>query len=174
MTTVDAAVMRVQSLRRYPVKSMLGESVERLFVDESGADGDRRSAVIDTVTGRIASAKQPRFWRALLKCSATWDAGRVVIRLPDATTAAVDDDGIDDVLSRLLGRAVFWATYPLVLIFQLLSNGILTGRNIVMYDPSAILGWRIAHAPVEDLLFGFAMVLLTLDLWIWWGRRGVN
>jgi len=75
---------------------------------------------------------------------------------------------------RLLGRLVFWATYPLVLIFQLLSNGILTGRNIVMYDPSAILGWRIAHAPVEDLLFGFAMVLLTLDLWIWWGRRGVN
>ena len=75
---------------------------------------------------------------------------------------------------RLLGRVVFWATYPLILFFQLLSNGILTGRNIVMYDPGAILGWRIVHAPVEDLLFGFAMVLLTLDLWIWWGRRGVN
>jgi hypothetical protein len=27
---------------------------------------------------------------------------------------------------------------------------------------------------VEDLLFGFAMVLLTLDLWIWWGSRGVQ
>ena len=75
---------------------------------------------------------------------------------------------------RLLGRVVFWATYPLILVFQLLSNGILTGRNIVLYDPDAILGWRIAYAPVEDLLFGFAMVLLTLDLWIWWGRRGVN
>jgi len=75
---------------------------------------------------------------------------------------------------RLLGRVVFWATYPLIVFFQLLSNGILTGRDIVMYDPAAILGWRIAYAPVEDLLFGFAMVLLTLDLWIWWGRRGVN
>ena len=75
---------------------------------------------------------------------------------------------------RLLRRAVFWATYPLIVFFQLLSNGILTGRNIVVYDPGAILGWRIIHAPVEDLLFGFAMVLLTLDLWIWWGRRGVN
>jgi lycopene cyclase domain-containing protein len=75
---------------------------------------------------------------------------------------------------RLLGRVVFWATYPLIVFFQLLSNGILTGRNIVMYDPDAILGWRIAHAPVEDLLFGFAMVLLTLDLWIWWGRRGIK
>ena len=75
---------------------------------------------------------------------------------------------------RLLTRAVFWATYPIIITFQLLSNGILTGRDIVMYDPAAILGWRIAYAPVEDLLFGFAMVLLTLDLWIWWGRRGVN
>jgi lycopene cyclase domain-containing protein len=72
---------------------------------------------------------------------------------------------------RLLGRAVFWATYPIVFVFQLLSNGILTGRHIVIYSPDAILGWRIAYAPVEDLFFGFAMVLLTLDLWVWWGRR---
>lgn len=75
---------------------------------------------------------------------------------------------------RLLGRAVFWATYPIVFGFQLLSNGILTGRHIVIYEPAAILGWRLVHAPVEDLLFGFAMVLLTLDLWVWWGRRGVQ
>ena len=75
---------------------------------------------------------------------------------------------------RLLGRVVFWATYPIVLVFQLLSNGVLTGRNIVRYDPAAILGVRVAYAPVEDLLFGFAMVLLTLDLWVWWGRRGVR
>jgi lycopene cyclase domain-containing protein len=74
---------------------------------------------------------------------------------------------------RLLGRVVFWATYPIVFVFQLLSNGILTGRGIVLYAPDAILGWRIVHAPVEDLLFGFAMVLLTLDLWVWWGRRGL-
>jgi lycopene cyclase domain-containing protein len=71
---------------------------------------------------------------------------------------------------RLLGRVVFWATYPIVFGFQLLSNGILTGRGIVVYAPEAILGWRLVHAPVEDLLFGFALVLLTLDLWVWWGR----
>jgi lycopene cyclase domain-containing protein len=74
---------------------------------------------------------------------------------------------------RLLVGVVFWATYPIVFGFQLLSNGILTGRGIVVYSPDAILGWRIVYAPVEDLLFGFAMVLLTLDLWVWWGRRGV-
>ncbi|GAA2627769.1 lycopene cyclase domain-containing protein [Paractinoplanes durhamensis] len=75
---------------------------------------------------------------------------------------------------RLLRRAVFWATYPIIITFQLLSNGILTGRNIVMYNPGDILGLRIAYAPVEDLIFGFALVLLTLDLWVWWGRRGVQ
>jgi lycopene cyclase domain-containing protein len=76
--------------------------------------------------------------------------------------------------TRLVTRAVFWATYPIVIVFQLLSNGILTGRRIVIYDPAAIIGWRIAYAPVEDLLFGFAMVLLTLSVWVWLGRRGIQ
>jgi lycopene cyclase domain-containing protein len=76
--------------------------------------------------------------------------------------------------TRLVTRATFWATYPIVLVFQLLSNGILTGRRIVIYDPAAILGLRIVYAPVEDLLFGFAMVLLTLSVWVWLGRRGIQ
>ena len=33
---------------------------------------------------------------------------------------------------------------------------------------------RIAWAPVEDLLFGFALVLQTLAWWVFWGRRGVQ
>jgi len=74
--------------------------------------------------------------------------------------------------TRLVTRAVFWATYPLIVTFQLLSNGILTGRRIVTYDPDAIIGWRLVYAPVEDLLFGFALVLLTLSIWVWLGRRG--
>ena len=76
--------------------------------------------------------------------------------------------------TSLVRRPVFWATYPIIIGFQLLSNGILTGRQIVRYDPAAIIGWRIAYAPVEDLFFGFAMVLLTLSVWVWLGRRGVQ
>jgi len=76
--------------------------------------------------------------------------------------------------TRLVLRAVFWATYPIIVFFQLLSNGILTGRHVVRYDPAAILGARIAYAPVEDLVFGFALVLFTLSLWVFWGRRGVQ
>ncbi len=81
--------------------------------------------------------------------------------------------------TRLLGRRVFWTAYAIVVFFQLLTNGVLTGRRIVTYDGDAILGseqpqllgdGRIAFAPVEDLLFGFALVVQTLAWWVWWGR----
>ncbi|HEY3007617.1 MAG TPA: lycopene cyclase domain-containing protein [Micromonosporaceae bacterium] len=76
--------------------------------------------------------------------------------------------------TRLVTRAVFWATYAIVLGFQLLANGVLTGRGVVRYRSDAIIGWRLFHAPVEDLLFGFALVLLTLSAWVWLGRLGVQ
>lgn len=98
--------MQVESLRRYPVKSMLGEDVESLFVDEGGAEGDRRLALVDTTTGHVASAKQARLWRDLLKCTATGDVGHVSIGLPDGTTVTADDPDANEVLSKLLGRSV--------------------------------------------------------------------
>lgn len=73
--------------------------------------------------------------------------------------------------TRLLLRRVFWATYPIIVGFQLIFNGVLTGREVVLYDEEAVLGARVAAAPVEDLLFGFALVLTTLSLWVWWEQR---
>jgi lycopene cyclase domain-containing protein len=80
---------------------------------------------------------------------------------------------VDLVLLRtgLLRRRAFWVAYTIVLFFQLIVNGLLTGLKIVRYDRDAILGLRIAYAPVEDLFFGFAMVLVTPRLWVWAGRR---
>ena len=93
-----------------------------------------------------------------------------------AVVGALAAIGLDMVVlrTRLLTRRLFWATYPIVVGFQLLSNGILTGRGVVRYDPDAILGTRLVYAPVEDLVFGFALVLSSLSLWVWWGRRGVD
>jgi lycopene cyclase domain-containing protein len=54
--------------------------------------------------------------------------------------------------ARLLRRAVFWTSYAIILPFQLITNWWLTSRNIVMYSQDAIIGTRIASAPVEDLL----------------------
>jgi lycopene cyclase domain-containing protein len=73
--------------------------------------------------------------------------------------------------TRLVTRPVFWTAYAIVLAFQLLVNGVLTGRGVVSYEPAAIWGPRIAYAPVEDLLFGFAMVTLTLATWAAVNRR---
>ena len=33
---------------------------------------------------------------------------------------------------------------------------------------------RIASAPVEDLFFGFSMIVMVISQWIYWGRRGVQ
>ena len=73
--------------------------------------------------------------------------------------------------TRMVTRRVFWAAYAIVIMFQLLMNGVLTGLDVVVYDPDAIWGPRIAYAPVEDLLFGFAMVTLTLATWAAVNRR---
>lgn len=102
----DRGEFRVQTLLRYPVKSMLGETVQSLFVDETGAAGDRRLALLDGATGHVASAKNPRLWRALLTCTASAAAGPVSIRLPDGTQVRADDPAVDELISRLTGRAV--------------------------------------------------------------------
>lgn len=73
--------------------------------------------------------------------------------------------------TRLLTRAVFWTSYAIILPFQLLTNWWLTSRKIVMYNPDAIFGLRIASAPVEDLFFGFALILCVLVLWVRQGRE---
>ena len=76
--------------------------------------------------------------------------------------------------TRVVTRRLFWTAYAIVVVFQLLTNGWLTGRDIVRYDGSVILGLRVAYAPVEDLLFGFSLVVQTLAWWVWWGRQGVS
>ncbi len=73
--------------------------------------------------------------------------------------------------SRMLTRKSFWMSYAIILPFQLLTNWWLTSRDIVMYNPDVIIGWRVASAPLEDLIFGFALVLGILQMWSYWGRR---
>ena len=76
--------------------------------------------------------------------------------------------------TNLLRRKAFWTAYAIMAFFQLVTNGLLTGLPIVRYDPAAIIGWRIVYAPVEDLLFGFALILVTLSLWVRLGARAAQ
>ena len=56
----EYVVGSVSSVLRYPVKSMMGEELTAADVMEGGLIGDRAYALIDNVTGKIASAKNPR------------------------------------------------------------------------------------------------------------------
>jgi len=76
--------------------------------------------------------------------------------------------------NSMLTRAAFWTSYAIILPFQFMTNWWLTSRNIVMYSPDAIIGVRVFSAPVEDILFGFALVLSVMGLWEFWGRRGMQ
>ncbi len=103
----------VATLRRYPVKSMLGEDVDAADVSWTGLARDRRLAVVSRTTGKIASAKYPRLWRDLLTASAAAEDDDVLITLPDGQTVWSSDDKVDTLLSALLDEPVtLTATKP--------------------------------------------------------------
>jgi uncharacterized protein len=96
----------VTTLRRYPVKSMLGEDIGASDVSWTGLAWDRRLAVVSRRTGKVASAKYPRLWRDLLTLSAKALDEDVRITLPDGKTVCGTDADIDEVLSALLNEPV--------------------------------------------------------------------
>ncbi len=68
----------------------------------------------------------------------------------------------------------YWLSMAIVFAFQVLVDGWLTKLSapIVIYDESQTVGVRVPwDIPVEDYLFGFSMVTLTILLWMRWGRR---
>ena len=87
----------VTALRRYPVKSMQGESTGSASITMRGVLGDRFFALVDVETGMVASAKNPRKWPGLFNYSATFvtqptngSAPKVQIVLPDGETVTTD------------------------------------------------------------------------------------
>ena len=102
MTTYSIA-----ELWRYPVKSMGGERVESLELRTSAVVGDRRWAVRNIETGKIASAKRPRPYGQLLSWGARTQAdGGVVVVGPDGRQYAVGTGELDDELTEALGEPV--------------------------------------------------------------------
>jgi uncharacterized protein len=110
-TAAAGALGTVAVLRRYPVKSMLGEDVRACDVTGRGLAGDRVLGLVHRETGKVASAKNPRLWRALLKLAAV-SGPDVKIAFPDGTAMASTDPGIDAILSEFLGHAVTLTETP--------------------------------------------------------------
>lgn len=108
----------VVEVRRYAVKSMLGEVLPDCMVEEQGLCGDRMYALLDSESGKVASAKRPRPWAALLGFRATYadQPGRgrpVVVEAPDGESRRSDHPGFDTWLSKAVGRRVNLVGQPL-------------------------------------------------------------
>lgn len=100
----------VGSIRRYAVKSMLGEELKQANLTEQGLQGDRAFALIDAESGKVASAKSPRKWGGLLDCHAKLientetETEDVEIILPDNSRICSNKPDSDEQLSAWAGR----------------------------------------------------------------------
>ncbi len=68
----------------------------------------------------------------------------------------------------LFRRPAYWLSMLIVIGFQILTDGWLTKLSapIVVYDNRQTLGVRFPFdIPIEDFLFGFALVTAVLLLW---------
>jgi len=103
-------VGKLGGIMRFPIKSLLGETLDECMVSERGLDGDRALALVDTATGKIASAKQPNLWRDMLKLVARTDpaSSQPRIIVSDAEGRQRDHLAVDfDAwVSGVLGRSV--------------------------------------------------------------------
>jgi len=66
---------------------------------------------------------------------------------------------------KVLRRGIFYVYLAVILCFKLLVNGYLTGAGIVLYDVRYFSDIRFGTIPIEDFLFGFSMVTLTIIFW---------
>src|SRR5215831_4511644 len=110
----NVRVGSVVALRRYPVKSMMGEELNSSQVTDRGLLGDRQFAVVDRSTGKVGGAKNPRKWGNFFDFRAAYaeppKAGAKIspvrITLPDGTVVTSEQADLEQVLSRAFGREV--------------------------------------------------------------------
>ncbi|MGH3444537.1 MAG: MOSC domain-containing protein [Nocardioidaceae bacterium] len=99
--------LKVSAIRRYPVKSMGGQSLESVTVDPRGLAGDRWYAVVDG-DGRLASGKSSRRFRrrdAVFDFRAAHEGDRVQVSR-GGDRWLVGDPLLDRVLSEAMGTPV--------------------------------------------------------------------
>jgi len=104
----------IKSLWRYPIKSMMGETLRSTTVTDKGIHGDRASALVDIETGKIVSAKNPKMWPNIFSFYSRYNdienSNTVHITLPDGTIVSSNDDNVDSLLSSALGKKVKFIT----------------------------------------------------------------
>jgi hypothetical protein len=112
--TAQPTVGSIVSLWRYPVKSMMGEELNRAEVTRGGLAGDRQYALIDSSSRKVASAKNPKKWptlfdfRAALAHPGAGSAHHAPVRitLPDGEIIDSEQGDVHQILSNAVKREV--------------------------------------------------------------------
>ncbi len=110
-------VGQVKEIRRYPVKSMGGEVLDEVELEERGLPGDRAWAVRDEVRGGIRGAKKIP---ALMGLQARYvnpplskGSSPAEITLPDGSTISTGDPDVNDRISKAIDYSVtLWPLLP--------------------------------------------------------------
>ena len=108
----------IESLWRYPAKSMMGDRFSTVAIDEGGVIGDRAWAVRDEVRGAIRGAKKiGGLMRLLARYVREPEPGSapppIEVTAPDGERVRSDDDDVHDRLTELLGHQVtLWPLRP--------------------------------------------------------------
>jgi len=95
----------VSDLWRYPVASMSGERLRRVFVGPLGLVGDRQCAVVDTATGEpLVAVREPALLRYRARCDDPGTGSGVQVDAPSGASLPWSDVGLADEVRRDLGR----------------------------------------------------------------------
>ncbi len=76
--------------------------------------------------------------------------------------------------TRVTTRRLFWIFLAVMFGFKFLVNGYLTWRPIVLYGKQFFLDVRIWTIPVEDFLYGFSLIAVSVILWEYFSRPRTN
>jgi uncharacterized protein YcbX len=117
MSGTAREVGSLEAIHRYPVKSMLGESLSRTSLGEKGMPGDRAWAVRDEVRGGIQGGKK---LPGLMSCAAryleepgTGDAPAPEIELPSGEVLrASDPDAAKRIGEAIAHEISLWPLLP--------------------------------------------------------------
>jgi uncharacterized protein YcbX len=103
---------KISAIRRYPVKSMSGETLDLARITSNGLWGDRARALFDPTEKRVASAKHVDRFSGLLYFNAQYVKGEwqsselppVDVRFPDGRIVRTDTEEFVESLSKWFGK----------------------------------------------------------------------
>lgn len=161
----------VAGLWRYPVKSMMGEELNATEITKYGLIGDRKFAVVDPATGKVAGAKNPRKWGNFFEFRAAYvepphtgaKVSAVRLTLPDGTTVTSDQPALAQILSKALGREVRLAEAP--------GEGTAPAATAEEYWPDmegldyrdTVTDWELPPGTFFDLAIVHLLTTATID-----------